>query len=472
MNGEPDFMKLYRSLGYKKPFGEAKDIVTPEDLKRVRTELNDTVKARELLSRARKVWDSEITKEEIQRSIEKTQNAFTEVPGMPGLPLILSQEILPPDFKLPPADPRIEVKPDFPKFEKERDAIGWILFAGFYWLRSRDPDRPKARFRRHDANHTFVYNLPNPPQEGLEIALFGDFGTGLYTSLYITQQIKERKFPYAIHLGDVYYAGTKEEFETTLVKPFKEILQNTRFFTMIANHEMLSDGHAYFEYLDAKKKSHPNQEQEGSYFCLRSNAFQIIGIDTDYFEEGRFKKEREEEKLLHKWLEDVLKHGKDNNKVNILLTANEPYKYGDKNYRSDLYRDLKSFIDQNMIDLWFWGNTHYCALFNRSDEMKFVGSCIGHGGFPYNKKEEGKEEPAPLLFLETEARFPAWTKLHKEFGNNGFCVLRLMPNHKIKLEYIDWLGDIRCEASLSRSVDGHLKAQQIVKHPRNEHRIK
>jgi hypothetical protein len=470
MNGEPDFMKLYRRLGDTRSFEEAKDRVTPEGLKKVKTDLYDTEKAKGILSRAKRVWDSGITKEDLQRSIEMTQTKFAEfaeVPGMPGLPLILSQEMLPPDFKLPLAMPPIDIDPNNLKFERDGDALGWVLFAGYYWIHSRSQDRPKAPFRRHSTERTFVYNLPEPP---LDIALFSDFGTGLYTSLYIAQQIKEGRFPYAIHLGDVYYAGRKEEFETNLSKPLEGILEDTRFFTMNANHEMLSDGYAYFEYIDTKKGLHPNQEQEGSYFCLRSNTFQIIGIDSDYFEEGRYREE-----FLRKWLEDALNHGRANNKTNILLTANEPYKYGDKSYRSGIYGDLKPFIDGDMIDLWFWGNTHYCALFDRGDEMKFIGSCIGHGGFPYIKREEGKETPAPLLFLETEPRFPAWTKLHREFGNNGFCILRLMPDRNVKLMYIDWLKDIRCEASLSRSPDGRLavinKNQDIVKHPRNEHRV-
>ena len=43
--------------------------------------------------------------------------------------------------------------------------------------------------------------------------MFSDFGTGLYHSRYIAKQFRERPFPYAIHCGDVYYAGRKSEFE-------------------------------------------------------------------------------------------------------------------------------------------------------------------------------------------------------------------------------------------------------------------
>ena len=57
-----------------------------------------------------------------------------------------------------------------------------------------------------------------------------------------------------------------------------------------------------------------NQFQEGSYFCLRSDKFQIIGIDTAYFEVGRCA-----EPELLAWLKEVLRVGKKQGCVNICL---------------------------------------------------------------------------------------------------------------------------------------------------------
>jgi Calcineurin-like phosphoesterase len=284
-------------------------------------------------------------------------------------------------------------------------------------------------------------------QSPLEVALFSDFGTGLYPALYIAAQLRQRKFPYAVHLGDVYYAGRKSEFQENFETPLNPILEDTRFFMLNANHEMLAGGYAYFDYIDAKKAAHPHtQEQEGSYFCLRSSRFQLIGIDTDYHVRNRL-----QEPELVAWLGQVLREGKHEGRTNILLSSNEPYKYGHMELKPLLTEDLSAFVREQLIDLWFWGNTHYCALFDAGQHTPFLGSCIGHGGYPYSKISSGRSSPAPARFVETLARFPAWTELVQDRGNNGYCVLRLKADGSIDLSYVDWMGSIRCEATLSKA---------------------
>ena len=85
------------------------------------------------------------------------------------------------------------------------------------------------------------------------------------------------------------------------------------------------------------------------------------------------------------------------------------YEYGEEAPTDLLTSDLLDLARRQLIDMWFWGNTHYCALFNHGTESPFIGSCIGHGGFPYGRKRHGEPSPAPLEFLETQARFPAST---------------------------------------------------------------
>src|SRR5262249_28007118 len=147
--------------------------------------------------------------------------------------------------------------------------------------------------------------------------------------------------------------------------------------------------------------------------------------------------------------------------TNILLSGDQPYEYGKTSLTALLDKDLRHVaIDRELVDLWFWGNTHYCALFDRGHGLPFVGSCIGHAGYPYSTMKPNQKAPAPVPFVETTARFPKWTKLRQDRGNNGYCVLTLLPNGDIGLRYVDWMAHDRCLVKLPRAAGGRLGALQ------------
>jgi hypothetical protein len=211
---------------------------------------------------------------------------------------------------------------------------------------------------------------------------------------------------------------------------------------------MMSGGYPYFAYINYKRSTRQGwveQDQQGSYFCIRNERCQLIGIDTAFHDNGHHNHEK-----LQKWLGQRLSEGKQDNpkRINILLSQNEPYSLGQEKF-SGLYQDLKQFIDDKLIDFWFWGNTHYGALFERTDKLPFVGSCVGHGGHPIYKKDveedaqkhrdllKKKKNAAPIQWVELTPRFP--NGLRPELGNNGFCMMELEKG-AVRLRYYDWLG--------------------------------
>jgi hypothetical protein len=145
-----------------------------------------------------------------------------------------------------------------------------------------------------------------------------------------------------------------------------------------------------------------------------------------------------------------------------MLSADHPYEYGNHDLTRLLGKDLKSLaLEKKLVDLWFWGNTHYCALFDHKPAasgdipaLPFIGSCIGHGGYPYETYKRGRFEPAPIIFLEDRARFPKETNIRQDKGNNGYCVLQLNSDGTIGLQYVDWMSNLRFAASLARSQPG------------------
>lgn len=364
--------------------------------------------------------------------------------------------------------PEIEIDPDNHQFEQKADALGWFFNAGYFVLRQNlQPNFFKARFLLHTQfGSGFKYEMkdrrgqPADPEQKISFALFGDFGTGLHHSRYIAKHIASLDPDYAIHLGDVYYAGRFSEFRHYFIEPLEPVAQSARVFALNANHEMYSGAIPYFDSIYERRNTKAGwtvQEQEGSYFCIWNQKYQIIGIDTAFHADGRHNVT-----ALNQWLSERLREGKaaSPQRTNILLSPNEPYKLGNKEF-SALYRDLETFIQDKLIDFWFWGNTHYCTLFDKSEKAPFIGSCIGHAGHPIYKKDveknhakhlklmqKGSEIP-PAFWVDLSPKFPAWTKLRPDLANQGFCLLEL-EGDKIRLTYYDWFKNVQHQAEFSR----------------------
>jgi hypothetical protein len=419
-----------------------------------------------ILGRARAAFDRDISLDELRTRVADARRALEAPKRAADLVraerfLQESSSALPPEFTFDGMNlAEIPIDPSNTKFEELADWLGWVVNSARWVFGS--PAGAKSAFHWHTSpayGSDFVYPLHGDhPGAALSVALFADFGTGLYHSRYIARQIARRKHPYAIHLGDVYYAGREAEFSKFFREPLDPLLGATRLFTMNGNHEMFSLGAPYFRYIDDRRAAHPGmQEQEGSYFCLRGERLQIIGLDTDYFGQGRH-----DDPTLLAWLEKQLEHGRSADLTNVLLTGDEPYEYGSTKLTKLLSKDLRDLvIDRKLVDLWFWGNTHYCALFEASDALPFVGSCIGHGGFPYGVQRPGRPTPAKVRFLETSARFPASTQLRQDRGNNGYCALQIDAGGALGLTYVDWMNHERCLASLSRTPNGVASLGQV-----------
>jgi hypothetical protein len=360
----------------------------------------------------------------------------------------------PPDFTFDLYDPQqIPIDTSLTRFEEKADWRGYALAGGLRAALFHAGLAVLGPFRfHHEHASRFNYRLDREPGKDLRIALFSDFANGYYHSRYLAARLAKRAYPYAIHLGDVYYAGKSEEVVEYLDKPMRPVLDaGTELFLLAGNHEMYSKGRPWLKYLDKKRNADPaRQRQEGTYFRLLRDGYQLIGIDTEWFGHSRY-----DDKRMKDWLGTCLAEARAHKWTTILLSSNEPYCYGGTK-PTRLFADLQTFVAQARIDLWFWGNTHYCALFQRNDPFNFYGSCIGHGGFPYERERAGKPTPAPLLFLETDNRFGC-EAIRPDRGNHGYCELTLGTD-KIELDYIDWMGRQRHRCVFGRNADGKLTA--------------
>ena len=141
-----------------------------------------------LLQRLRRAVDEELTESDLEFGLEEVrfalENPREAARGLEAAATIEdSSSGLPDNFQFPGIDlEEIPIHPRSRKFES-RDIFRWILFAGGAIL----IDSEKVDFRRSsDFPSRFEYRLENPGvDDPLEIALFSDFGTGLYHSRYI-----------------------------------------------------------------------------------------------------------------------------------------------------------------------------------------------------------------------------------------------------------------------------------------------
>jgi hypothetical protein len=336
-----------------------------------------------------------------------------------------------------------EEGPDWFRYAIGAGINGALFHAGFLPL---DP------FRRHeDRPSLFSYPLEADPGKDLRIGMFADFANGYYHARYIAKRFVQKRYPYLIHLGDVYYAGREAEVREYLEAPLAEVLPSTELFMLQGNHEMYSKARPWLAYLDRKRMRDPvRQRQEGTYFTLTRPGFQIIAIDSEWFGASRHR-----DPWLQLWLRNALERGRRENRMNILLSSDEPYTYG-KAGTTDLHRDLKLEIADGLIDVWLWGNTHHCALFERTATSPFIGTCIGHSGFPYARIKSGAKDPGPTRWVEDGTRFGGgtWPDPRPDRGNNGFCEMVLKTDGSVELEYIDWMGRSRHKARIAKRAGG------------------
>jgi hypothetical protein len=212
------------------------------------------------------------------------------------------------------------------------------------------------------------------------------------------------------------------------------------------------DGHEYFRYLRRRHApavpSPVAQEQEGSYFCLTSPHYQIIGIDTayDWEHDGQLRDTRQAE-----WLADRIIEGRRAGRRTILLSQHEPFQLGVAQ-SNPLLKQILSCVTvagQCGIDYWFWGDEHYCALYRKSDVVPFFGCCIGHGGHPIYIQDIWRMQSddqrglyvAKADWVDDSLRFPGGSPA-ENLANNGFCRIILAPS-QLDVEFVDWYGRSR-----------------------------
>jgi hypothetical protein len=209
--------------------------------------------------------------------------------------------------------------------------------------------------------------LPNQAR----VALLGDWGTGLYGAVPCAESIRRDpgRFDLLMHLGDVYYAGTRREVRERFLNlwPFRDDAVNR---SINSNHEMYSGGYAYFE------ETLSRFVQESSYFALRNDHWLLVGLDVAYLDHDIDPQQVE-------WLEQVIA-GAGSRKV-LLFSHHQLFSRFD-GQGPRLAAKLGRLLASGRISAWYWGHEHRCIFYEPDARYGGLrGRCLGHGGMPYTR---------------------------------------------------------------------------------------
>jgi len=237
-------------------------------------------------------------------------------------------------------------------------------------------------------------------------------------------------------MGDVYFSGTEQEYRDWFLgeEDWPRGAQHT--FAMNANHEMYSGGAGYFDTaLEAL-------QQETSYFCVESDYWRIVGLDSGYYsgifpllEKFWLSKIRLDESILQ-WLKSVVFVDPSDRRPVIVLTHHQPFSAFGPGYGT-LTKNLAPYLDR--IVLWMWGHEHRFAGYGpvAAGGAVIRGRCIGHGGMPIEVAEPPQEAKRTNLVFYDDRIANELSEIAREpVGFCGFAALHL-DGPDLTIDYID-----------------------------------
>ncbi len=310
--------------------------------------------------------------------------------------------------------------------EAKFDTHDWPGWATVAWAKIRNPRKHPLLRPSRSAPAAF-------PNFG-RIVVVGDWGTGLYGAPQIARAIRDDKNPFALllHLGDVYYAGTRKEVRERFLDLWPardDALQRA----LNSNHDMYSGGYAYFD--DTLAAFH----QDASYFALQNDHWTLVGLDVAYLDHAI-----DDEQVA--WLQAILAQA-ENRKV-VLFSHHQLYSQfdaqGDKLWQHPRFAEI---LASRRIFAWYWGHEHRCCLYEECDPRSGIWArCIGHGGMPESRattkelpaapdqtaadwrraaaKLDGNGNPIPAA-LVLEGRNPYLGDEAEKFLPHGYAILTL-----------------------------------------------
>ncbi len=273
-----------------------------------------------------------------------------------------------------------------------------------------------------------------PIGDRARIVLVGDWGSGLPRAKRVADQIRrvlaqdDNLERHVIHLGDVYYSGSKREYNRNFLNlwPVGEG-EDIGSFSLCGNHDMYYGGHAYYGTCLADPRL--MRQAGSSHFALKSPHWTLIALDTGY-EDGGLQGHQAG------WARNLIDSAPPEQRI-ALLSHHQLFSAHEDGAKK-LGKKIAPVLETNRVDAWFWGHEHRCIQYGESWQQGHrVGfaSCLGHGGVPEHLvMKEGESKPPPWAYEYLKPFTPT-----EPWETFGFAVLDV-DRSKMSIRYIDENG--------------------------------
>jgi hypothetical protein len=288
----------------------------------------------------------------------------------------------------------------------------WSTALAIYlaWKASLDPV-PYVRYKNLG---DFIVPLPDKPD--LVLGLIADWGTGLDDGKWLLSEVMKKNPDLLIHLGDIYYAGTADDDRDHFLQVIKQAAPNIPVYTLSGNHDMYSGGDPFYWLIEQLNQGPGLQQfsQPASYFCLRSDNWQLLAMDTGLHDCDPFTVQTNLTFLDPKevdWHVDKLKNN--GGRKTVLLSHHQLFTaFGDGvgqgtggtklAYNPNLLSAFGPYL--NGVALWLWGHEHNLEIFDPYLGLA-KGRCIGASAIPVFAAQN-PNTPNPDLDLQGQPALP------------------------------------------------------------------
>jgi hypothetical protein len=333
--------------------------------------------------------------------------------------------------------------------------IKWLAWV-WHYLKSRAQGKWEFLDYRSAGPDQGIYDLAATPvhpipAQPVRVSLVGDWGSGTADADEIARCVEREEPHLTIHLGDVYYAGTKSEtLANMLGGKVLWPIGSRGSFALNANHEMYARGKAYFTdllpALGIRESGGAPVGQKASFFALKNDHWLVIGLDTGYHSVGYpifeqiFKPSAKLHARLIEWLRNTVRLQEDRQRGVILLSHHQYYSQFESGYQKSA-RQLADLLDRPV--LWFWGHEHRFALYGKhatpKSKLEVYGRCLGHGGLPIEDIEDtpkgGRKYQVGLVLYDRRERTRVGAS-QTPVGYNGYATL-VFEGNRLTVEYRD-----------------------------------
>jgi len=294
----------------------------------------------------------------------------------------------------------------------------------------------------------------------IRIAVAGDWGTGTEEAFHVGEQMSKFAPDYTIHLGDVYYVGDGSEVAENFLgvaggsyEPVGFPKGSVGTLALAGNHELYCGGRPYFKQVLPYCETGTGKAQQASFFCLETEHWRIIGLDTGYNSAGTrilgslplvqriplFGADCHLETKLLDWLCVNVKP-QESRKATILLSHHQYFgAFKDAVFPRPAKQLKEFFAGQDVV--WIWGHEHRLAiydLYSPDGNLRCYGRCLGNGGMPVEVGAPGMGK-APCSFYDARGDYSLGDG--SKAGWNGFMRMTV-EGETVRVEYVDLKGKV------------------------------